>query len=147
MASNSTPNVGLNQWLADDPVLREDFNADNLKLDTALASLGNCRIYSGRYTGTGTVGADAPCHLELGFKPLVLFMDTTRRYDDNGHAVWICPQKARSHVALSNMSFEITWEETGVSWYLSGSNSYLTPANQLNEAGTEYSFLALGYLP
>ena len=38
MASNQTSNYGLNQWEATDQVLRTDFNADNLKVDTALKS-------------------------------------------------------------------------------------------------------------
>ena len=33
-----------------------DFNADNLKIDTALAQKGNCRIVTGSYTGTGEYG-------------------------------------------------------------------------------------------
>jgi len=37
MPSNYTPNYQLNQWNADDRVLRTDFNADNEKIDTALA--------------------------------------------------------------------------------------------------------------
>jgi len=36
MPSNFTPNYKLNQWEADDRVLRVDFNADNAKLDAAL---------------------------------------------------------------------------------------------------------------
>jgi len=36
MPSNFTPNYNLNQWEADDRVLRTDFNADNAKLDAAL---------------------------------------------------------------------------------------------------------------
>ena len=30
-----------------------DFNANNLKIDTALNQKGNCRIVTGSYTGTG----------------------------------------------------------------------------------------------
>lgn len=37
MPSNYTPNYNLNQWAASDRVLRVDFNADNTKIDTALA--------------------------------------------------------------------------------------------------------------
>ena len=33
-----------------------DFNADNLKIDTALNQKGNCRIVTGIYTGTGKYG-------------------------------------------------------------------------------------------
>lgn len=50
MASDQTANLGLNQWAADDPVLRADFNADNQKLD---ASLTRVRLR------TVTTGADA----------------------------------------------------------------------------------------
>ena len=73
MASNHTENYGLCQWEATDQVLREEFNQDNAKVDTALealdnlvtqhgeqlsaqeaaiAKLGNCTIYYTTYTGT-----------------------------------------------------------------------------------------------
>ena len=39
MATNHTTNYELSQWLSTDQVLRTDFNADNVKLDTALNSL------------------------------------------------------------------------------------------------------------
>ena len=35
-ATNHTANYQLNQWVESDPVRREDFNADNLKIDTVL---------------------------------------------------------------------------------------------------------------
>ena len=54
MASNQTSNYGLNQWEATDQVLRTEFNADNSKIDTALAGKGNCRLFIGSYVGTGT---------------------------------------------------------------------------------------------
>lgn len=38
MAIAQTPNLGLNQWVETDPVRREDFNRDNLKIDNAIAS-------------------------------------------------------------------------------------------------------------
>ena len=37
MATNHTANYELSQWLSADQVLRTDFNADNAKLDVALA--------------------------------------------------------------------------------------------------------------
>ena len=39
MASNQTSNYGLCQWEATDQVLREEFNADNQKIDEALAGI------------------------------------------------------------------------------------------------------------
>lgn len=73
MATNHTSHYGLSQWLATDPVLRADFNADNAAIDTALNSLntttqqhtmqiaqhaaqlsqkGDCTFYFTSYTGT-----------------------------------------------------------------------------------------------
>lgn len=37
-ATNKTPNYGLSQWIGTDKVRREDFNADNLIIDGALAN-------------------------------------------------------------------------------------------------------------
>ena len=39
-SSKHTTQYQLNQWQAGDPVLREDFNSDNLKLENALAMYG-----------------------------------------------------------------------------------------------------------
>ena len=39
MATNYTSNYQLNQWEPTDQVLRTDFNADNVKLDAAIAEL------------------------------------------------------------------------------------------------------------
>ncbi len=39
MATNQTANYQLNQWEPTDQVLRTDFNADNAKLDAAIAEL------------------------------------------------------------------------------------------------------------
>ena len=55
---NKTPNYSLSQWSRDDRVLMEDFNADNAKLDAALAvhaaalaGKGNCRVETSSYIG------------------------------------------------------------------------------------------------
>ncbi len=45
-STNSTPQLGLNQWVGTDPVLREDFNADNLKIDMALSNLPSEKLFS-----------------------------------------------------------------------------------------------------
>ena len=54
MASGQTANFGLNQWVAKDPVLREEFNQDNAKLDAVLEQLSAEYICIGSYTGDGT---------------------------------------------------------------------------------------------
>ena len=38
-SSSKTPKIQLNQWVASDPVLRDDFNSDNLKIDTAFQGI------------------------------------------------------------------------------------------------------------
>ena len=67
MPTNQTTNYQLSQWVKSDQVKMEDFNADNAKIDAALASheatlaslteavpkLGNCAVYVGTYIGTG----------------------------------------------------------------------------------------------
>lgn len=60
MASNYTENYQLCQWEATDQVQRTEFNADNAKVDVALAALEtaltarNCQIDDVNYTGTGS---------------------------------------------------------------------------------------------
>lgn len=41
MATNQTPNYGLNQWVPTDQVIHSEFNADNLKIDQTLKSLSD----------------------------------------------------------------------------------------------------------
>ena len=47
-----TTNYQLNQWAKSDRILMDDFNADNQKIDAALAAR-NCRFYTTSYTGDG----------------------------------------------------------------------------------------------
>jgi len=44
MPSNYTSNYNLNQWEPDDRVLRTDFNADNAKIDAALAKKAEAKV-------------------------------------------------------------------------------------------------------
>lgn len=46
MASNYTSNYSLNQWAASDRVLRTEFNADNAKIDAALAGKASASALS-----------------------------------------------------------------------------------------------------
>ena len=41
MSTNKTQNYQLNQWVKSDQVRMEDFNADNAKIDAALAGLSS----------------------------------------------------------------------------------------------------------
>ena len=68
MASGQTENYGLNQWAAEDPVLREEFNRDNAKVDAELVQKVN--LLFGSYTGNASDSkASYTQKIELGFRP------------------------------------------------------------------------------
>ena len=83
MASNYTSSYNLNQWSASDRVLRTEFNADNAKIDAALAGKASASSVSSLQTTvnglktskadkTAEVGVAAHVHLErltVGVEP------------------------------------------------------------------------------
>ena len=86
MAANYTEHYELNQWEPTDQVLRTDFNADNAKIDAALAShaaeiagFGNCQIETGSYVGAG----DTSNSLTFSGVPLLVFVQAV-----SGNPCW-----------------------------------------------------------
>lgn len=83
MASNQTESYGLNQWAAEDPVLRADFNADNSKVDSALAKkygTDNPYVVEGSYEGTYLAGSDnLSATVTLGFRPSFVIVLSTQQ--------------------------------------------------------------------
>ena len=154
MASNHTDNYGLCQWEATDQVLREEFNQDNAKVDTALealdnlvtqhgeqlsaqeaaiAKLGNCRIYYTTYTGTGTT---TPKQTFPG-KPLVgMVAEAKKGYS---FIAWRGMQTVLPHHQQSGiLELPLTWGENSLSW------SHDSSAERgLNESGTTYQMIVL----
>ena len=127
-----TPNFHLNQWSPEDYVRRTDFNADNAKIDAALAAAGNCRIVTGSYTGTGKYDQYNPNTLTFQGKPLLVFIVGDRScYAMRGcDTADVCYGSTGSSVIL-------TWGENTLSWY--GVNAL----SQLNGAGKVYRYIAL----
>jgi len=87
-SSNETKHIGLCQWEADDPVLREDFNADNAILDEVIKELKAATermepVY-GSYYGSGDYNTgEGQQTIQLGFRPsFVLVMPTNGYYID-----------------------------------------------------------------
>ena len=57
MPSNYTSNYNLNQWAASDKVQRVDFNADNAKIDAALAEKASASVVSGLQTTVNSLNS------------------------------------------------------------------------------------------
>lgn len=57
-STNKTANLKLHSWVRTDPVVCEDFNDNFNKIDAAVGKLnvssGNCQLYVGSYTGSGS---------------------------------------------------------------------------------------------
>lgn len=78
MASGQTENYGLNQWAAEDAVLREEFNRDNAKTEAiveeiAAELLQRPQIIFGTYEGNDEAVRD----IALGFTPKGLLICTS----------------------------------------------------------------------
>ena len=58
MASNHTEHFSLNQWQADDQVLRTDFNEDNAKIDSALKDLAAAQAEKADQSGLDALAAE-----------------------------------------------------------------------------------------
>ena len=71
---NQTTHYQLNQWNETDRIMMTDFNADNAKLDAALAAIASnsVRCATGSYTGKNLSGSSNPCTLTFDFVPKLL---------------------------------------------------------------------------
>lgn len=137
-----TQHYQLNQWAADDQVLRMDFNADNAKIDAALGEhaqklnwLGNCRIETGTYVGTGEKGEEHPISLMFSGKPLAILAggggaDTLVAIRGVYDYIYILG------ITTSNKMY-ITWGDNSVTWYATSG-----PDHQCNLANKTYTYLA-----
>ena len=137
MAAKHTGSFSLNQWQPTDPVLMADFNADNLKIENALAALsrsinvaGNVRVERSSYTGSG----GSSVSLTFSSRPLlVLVMDfhtfLIPGLTDNGAIL------GSSQLPLN----QFQWEGSTVRWSTAGDH----PERWNNQKGREYQYLAL----
>lgn len=68
-----TPTISLHQWAPEDPFLRQDFNQDFQKIDTAVQQLRMSPSgVRGTYVGNGT-----SVTVNLGFRPSFLYIRST----------------------------------------------------------------------
>ena len=145
MSTNVTPNLGLCQWEAGDPVLREDFNRDNALLDAFFA--GSPKIAAGAYTGAGVFGAnEEPCTLEFDFQPQLVIVVPDTQLSLYGTLVLVQGQSAcngSGFLDSSNrgLNLAVSWGEKSVSWYCTSGGS---AEKQFNADDTSYRYFAIG---
>ena len=79
MASGQTANYQLNQWEAEDKVLRTEFNEDNTKIDSVLQTLTSQmpKIVVGTYTGNSNNTSGGNQFISLGFTPKAVYVCTS----------------------------------------------------------------------
>lgn len=137
---DKTAQYQLNQWAPSDRVLREDFNKDNQKLETALSTIRNeiPQIKIGTYVGTGLAGSEHKNSLTFDFKPrLVLILAP-----ENPHYQFlILPDHNTGScfvVGANQDSITVRWDHNTVSWW-----HYDRPYFQLNESGKTHYYFAI----
>ena len=143
-----TTNYQLNQWAKSDRIMLEDFNADNLKVDSALAALGEAiaaapKIAVGSYTGSGSCGASSPRTLTFAFQPkLVIVVENSWDYLKAGTAL-ISGQSLSAGIGGGTNSgaclgLTVSWSGNSVTWYGPSAEK------QLDVENCEYFYCAVG---
>lgn len=138
----TTSNYQLSQWSATDQIKRTDFNADNQKIDAALATLsaGQLRIATGGYTGNGKYGASNPNTLTFPFVPKFVILYPTQA---GSHAYWhilIPGTKYGLGVFWNNSTqfMQTTWSGATVTYHAD------TAEYQNNMKDYPYKYIAIG---
>ena len=135
MAANHTPFYQLNQWQPEDPVLREDFNADNAKLDQALDSLnrqlhcaGNAQVEYSTYTGNG----GSTLSLTFHQRPLMVLVM-------GGESLLIPGQPSSGAIfhTANTAPVQFSWSGNTVSWNTTNADACA------NVRGRTYHYFAL----
>ena len=156
MPSNQTTNYQLNQWAKSDQVQMEDFNADNAKIDAALAQKADAsalaalttlvgvpvRLAAGSYAGDGAASRVIP----LPFTPKAVFVILVNGYTyafSNGFG----PSAPYGGLAVTGHPAGASAEYPAVEIVSGGFQvSYRTEnaANRTNSANEKYNYIALG---
>ena len=163
MASNHTEHFSLNQWQADDQVLRTDFNEDNAKIDSALKDLAAAQaekadkkdldalasevgkklasmpcLVTGTYTGDGAESR----LISLGFQPKALLVMreegySARPYTDDYYGGLALPGKPVCLQTSYGTDYILTIESKGFRVYYNNSRHTIS-----NQKEANYYYLA-----
>lgn len=164
---DKTTNFDLPQWVKADQIKMDDFNGAFASIDAALKAetdarseadgtaaeritalaqtIANgkiCRIKYGSYTGNGKYGAANAVSIECGFYPAAGDGEQLRA----AATYWAGAAGSTKFYYSNNRENEMTWGDTGVSWYYPQDDQYYPPSgNQMNAIDTTYYYLVLGY--
>ena len=153
---NKTQNYHLPQWVRDDQIRMDDFNAAFAAVDAALKSGADsiaailqsklCRIAYGSYTGTGTGGSAHPSTLSCDFYPVLMIVTTIDQYSNIYRAITVRGND-RFEGGAGNRLNLITWNDRGVSWRsMAETDAYYNACDvQFNTSGVTYRYLLLGF--
>lgn len=152
-----TEQFQLNQWEKSDRIMMEDFNADNAKLEVALAKqaeaqsqmaqalagCGNCKIVYGSYTGNGKYGSGNKNTLSFNHKPLLVLVQA-KNYVTNtaDYHLRMVRDSVWANGVHENYYFAqtVSWGDKSVTWYSTSGN---TADAQFNKSSTVYTYVAL----
>ena len=156
MSTNHTTNYNLCQWLATDQVQRTDFNADNAKIDAALADLENnkaaltdleplessiqqitadlTKLTFGTYSGDDAVSRT----INLGFTPtaVLLFDSYGRTMTSSGTAYYF------GGLAIGNHSVVNPSSDMVLQIVANGFMVYCSEKVRSNDANFTYHYIA-----
>ena len=135
---NQTENYQLSLWDAEDRIQRTDFNADNAKIEAALADhaaalagCGNCEIYTTSYVGNGAYGSGSKNTLTFPRMPILVCVFS------NGVFGFFTEKSATVGTSNGVSAVSYSWNGLTLSWHGS------TAAWQLNSGGSQYEVVAL----
>ena len=147
MSTNHTENYQLSQWERTDRVQMEDFNADNAKIDAALAAhdgllaahaaelakMGNCQVWTTSYSGSGGVGSGNARSITFPQMPLFAVI-----INEEGEIMILLPQDSSSVRlgATDARRATLSWSGKTVRWHSTYAN------DQMNESGMRYYVFA-----
>lgn len=144
-----TANYGLNLWEKADRIMMEDFNADNAKIEQALAAqaetlapiteqigkLGNCQVYTTTYTGDGSTEGKS---ITFSAKPIIVMIS-----DSSGRNRNIFWQGMPLSPYLTQTTYPATLTWNGNSVTLTDGETSKSAEKIFNKSGSTYYLAAL----
>ena len=146
-----TSNYNLSQWAGEDRILREDFNADNAKIEAAIlganeaaaaATASGLKIIYGSFSGDGTTGFRT---YDMGVKPKILIARTDNSIGGSVYQTGIIITEIMSlsfdssgGASMNGPGVTAGLTETG--FKIKNSNA---PAVGLNASGSTLTYMAL----